>query len=371
MNYEELIEYLDLEDGSELEYFEAMADMIESEEYIEMEAMYRLFEEADKTMIEELLNDYFEDILDGLPDNSGEIFSLLHQIKLSLTGLIAGAEDDSDLRRFTDEFHKFRNWYSQDSEVELTPDCGGAPLYHSVRDAITASRVEKLGGEKYSYDFENALDYQLDSYTVPFSDLAQAEDENDGTIVFSPEDGEPGDYSDDYMYGASIMTDKARDQKNIIIDDKIFNVFGDDFDRFDFPADIQRVTAGNGGEALLINGSEKTALLDCGMAYCGSRMVENLKSALQNRGRSTLDIVFLSHSHYDHIGALPYVKAAFPDAMVYASRHCSEILKRPNARKLMKELGTTARDLYDPGNTEEIIVDELAADRILADGDTV
>ena len=51
------------------------------------------------------------------------------------------------------------------------------------------------------------------------------------------------------------MTDKARDQKNIIIDDKIFNVFGDDFDRFDFPADIQRVTAGNGGEALLINGS--------------------------------------------------------------------------------------------------------------------
>ena len=167
------------------------------------------------------------------------------------------------------------------------------------------------------------------------------------------------------------MTDKARDQKNIIIDDKIFNVFGDDFDRFDFPADIQRVTAGNGGEALLINGSEKTALLDCGMAYCGSRMVENLKSALQNRGRSTLDIVFLSHSHYDHIGALPYVKAAFPDAMVYASRHCSEILKRPNARKLMKELGTTARDLYDPGNTEEIIVDGLAADRVLADGDTV
>ena len=83
--------------------------------------------------------------------------------------------------------------------IPRTPDGGGAPLYHSVRDAITASRVEKLGGEKYSYDFENALDYELDSYTVPFSDLAQAEDENDGTIVFSPEDGEPGDYSDDYM----------------------------------------------------------------------------------------------------------------------------------------------------------------------------
>lgn len=193
MNYEELLEYLDLDDGSQLEYFEAMADMIESEEYIELEALYQLFQQADNTMVEELLNDYFEDILEGLPENSGEIFSLLHQIKMSLTGMMANVEDESDLRRFTDEFHKFRNWYSHESEVELDPEDGGVPLYNTVRDAITASRIEKLGGEKYRYDFEGALDYQLDSYTVAFSDLAKAEDENDGTIIFSPEEGEPGD----------------------------------------------------------------------------------------------------------------------------------------------------------------------------------
>ena len=193
MNFEELLEHLDLEDGGQLEYFEAMADMLESEEYIEPEAMYQLFEQADNTMIEELLNDYFEDILEGLPESSGEIFSLLHQIKLSLTGMISNVEDESDLRRFTDEFHKFKNWYSHESEVELIPEKGGDPLYHNVRDAITAARLEKLGGEKFSYDFENALDYELDSYVISFSDLAKAEDENDGTIVFSPEDGEPGD----------------------------------------------------------------------------------------------------------------------------------------------------------------------------------
>ena len=38
--------------------------MIESEEYIEIERLCTgSFEEADKTMIEELLNDYFEDVL--------------------------------------------------------------------------------------------------------------------------------------------------------------------------------------------------------------------------------------------------------------------------------------------------------------------
>ena len=200
MNFEELLEYLDLEDGSDFEYFEAMADLIESEKYIDQEAVYSLFQQADKTMIEELLNDYFEDVLDGLPDDSGEIFSLLHQIKMSLTGMVAGANDDEDdLRRFVDEFCRFRNWYSHESEVRLVPE-SGEPLYHTVRDAITASRVEKLGGEKYRYDFENALDYQLDSYIMPFSDLASSGDDDEGTIVFSPEDGEPGDVDDDSRY---------------------------------------------------------------------------------------------------------------------------------------------------------------------------
>ncbi len=192
MDFEELLKYLDLEDAAEFEYFEAMADLMESEDYIEPEAMYKLFEGADKSMVSELLDDYFEDILEGLPENSGEIYSLLHQIKMSLMGMISGAEDENDIRKFTDEFYKFKNWYSHESEVRLSPDFSGEDIYHSVRDAITASRLEKLGGEKYSYDFEAALDYPLDSYTVSFSDLiaSETEDDNDGTIIFTPGEDE-------------------------------------------------------------------------------------------------------------------------------------------------------------------------------------
>lgn len=194
MDFYELLEYLELDDAAELEYFEAMADLIESEEYIEQESMYQLFDGADNTMIEELLQDYFEDVLDGLPENSGEIFSLLHQIKLSLIGMISQAEDDSDMRRFTDEFYRFQTWYSHDSEVRLEPEAGGQAVYSNVRDAITTARLEKLGGEKYRYDFESALDYPLDSYTMSFSELMEAENDNDGTIVFSPEDEVADEY---------------------------------------------------------------------------------------------------------------------------------------------------------------------------------
>lgn len=153
--------------------------------------------------------------------------------------------------------------------------------------------------------------------------------------------------------------------------DKVFDVFDKNFNRFDFPADVYRVTGGRGGEALLIMGSEKTALLDCGMAFCGSRMVKNLKDRLEENGRATLNYVLLSHSHYDHMGALPYVKKAFPDAEVCASRRCKEILQRPNARKLIKKLGTAARELYEPENTADILVDDLGVDRILEDGDVI
>ncbi|MBQ9059921.1 MAG: hypothetical protein IJ128_02150 [Firmicutes bacterium] len=191
MDFYELLEYLDLESAAEFEYFEAMADLIESEEDIEQEAVFALFEGADETMIPELLDDWFEDVLEGLPEDSGEIFSLMHQIKMTLIGLSQNREDESDLRRLVDEFCRFRRWYTEEADVELTPEDGGAPIHQCLRDAITTSRIQRLGGESYRYSFEDALDYELDSYTMSFAELAAAEDDyNDGTIIYRPEDEE-------------------------------------------------------------------------------------------------------------------------------------------------------------------------------------
>ncbi len=159
--------------------------------------------------------------------------------------------------------------------------------------------------------------------------------------------------------------------KDLTSTDSIFDIFGDGYDRFAFPAEVYRVTAGNGGEALLIFGSERSALLDCGMAYCGERMTDNINKLLDEKDRKRLDYVILSHSHYDHIGALPYVKNRFPDAEVCASLHCSDIFKRPNARRLMKRLGNAARDLYDHDSKEDVLVEPLHVDRILYDGDVI
>ncbi len=191
MNFEELLEYLDIEDAGKFEYFESMADFMEYEDYIDSEAAFKLFEGVDKKVTTSLIGDYFEDILEGLPENSGEIYSLLHQIKLSLEGMAANSKNADDVRRFADEMMRFREWYVHESEVRLSED-NGKEIYCCLRDAVTASRMEKFGGEKYSYDFEEALDYKLDSYTISFADIIAAgeDDENSGTIVFSPDEEE-------------------------------------------------------------------------------------------------------------------------------------------------------------------------------------
>lgn len=176
-----------------------------------------------------------------------------------------------------------------------------------------------------------------------------------------------------------MMNNKNTNQKKInnneikpeINDAILFEVFGAEYDRYDFPVDIQRVTSGNGGESFLIFGSEKTLLYDCGMAYCGDFTVKNIMSTLESRSRSKLDYIALSHSHYDHIGALPYIKRAFPEAIVCGSKKAASILIRPNARALIKRLGTSARDLFMPESQEEILADGLSVDLILEDGDEI
>ena len=153
-------------------------------------------------------------------------------------------------------------------------------------------------------------------------------------------------------------------------DIKLFDVF-DDFDRFRFPGPVYRVTGGHGGEAILICGSEKTALIDCGMAYCAETTLNNTMNRLAALGRDRLDYILLSHSHYDHIGALPWFRECFPHAVICGSQHCADILQRPGAHQLMKELGEEALQLYEPGSTKEIRVDGLMADRVLRDGDVI
>ena len=141
-------------------------------------------------------------------------------------------------------------------------------------------------------------------------------------------------------------------------------------DRFGYPEYIKRVTAGYGGETLLIFTEEKTALYDCGMAYCHKGTVRNIEEALQERGRKKIDYMLLSHTHYDHIGAMPYILEKWPDTEVIGALKAASVFKSDGAKRTMKRLGEQARDTFH-GDNGEIKVDGFRLDRAVKEGDKI
>lgn len=177
MNREELYALVDIDDPSEFEYFENLADLLECDEDIPYDELYSLLREVDKGTLGMLIDDYFEEISDFLPEDDGELFLLMDQIRRSLKGLARGSEDENVLGGLTGELDRFRTWYSGSSEVICKDLATGEEQTCSLRDAIAAARLEKIDGERYSYDFEGCHDYKLDDYVMSFADMAAAAEE--------------------------------------------------------------------------------------------------------------------------------------------------------------------------------------------------
>lgn len=139
--------------------------------------------------------------------------------------------------------------------------------------------------------------------------------------------------------------------------------------RFQFAGGIKRVTAGTGGEALLITGSEKTVLIDCGMAYCGEALVENIKRELGDR---PLDYVILTHTHYDHIGGLPYLRKEWPDLISFGAAYGKKILEKDTALQQIRKLSEGAWRLFTGrSDIPDVLMEGLQIDRIICENDVI
>ncbi len=103
------------------------------------------------------------------------------------------------------------------------------------------------------------------------------------------------------------------------------------------------VSGGQGGSSFLLLGGKKTALFDSGMAYAFPALIGNLERELQGR---PLDYVFCGHTHYDHIGALPYLRMRWPELTAVGSEYGQYVLTRPGALKTIWEFSLAACETF-------------------------
>lgn len=75
-----------------------------------------------------------------------------------------------------------------------------------------------------------------------------------------------------------------------------------------------------GGSCMLLSIADRYLLFDCGIRVnkTGRDALPDLE--LLKQTATTLDAIFISHAHADHIGALPLAHAAYPQAPIYATR---------------------------------------------------
>ena len=102
---------------------------------------------------------------------------------------------------------------------------------------------------------------------------------------------------------------------------------------------IVNVCGDSSNATWLIRGNNGNVLYEAGMAYSAGRMIENIKQELNGE---PLHAVILSHSHYDHVAGLPFIKKEWPDAVVYGSEYAAKILAKSSVRETMKNLSSAA-----------------------------
>ncbi|MCL2215331.1 MAG: MBL fold metallo-hydrolase, partial [Treponema sp.] len=118
----------------------------------------------------------------------------------------------------------------------------------------------------------------------------------------------------------------------------------------------------------LLIGDEYTALFDCGMMFCREKTIENVKNALNGRA---LDYIFLTHTHYDHIGALPFFRKVWSNTRVVTCAAGAAVLLKSTPRRVIRELSITAAENYNAKSDMEYSDDLFYADITVKENDII
>ena len=121
-------------------------------------------------------------------------------------------------------------------------------------------------------------------------------------------------------------------------------------------------------EGNLLIGKNFTAMFDCGMAHCAGRTIQNAKNALKGL---PLDYLFITHTHYDHIGALPFFRKEWPSLRLVTSQAGAAVLLKDTPRRVIREFSVVAANDCNTTIDAAYSDDAFYADIVVKEGDSI
>ena len=167
MTLNDLYKKLDMERPEDFEYFEQLADLLEAEEDVPFDLFFTVLSKVDAETAGELTENYFEELLNAIPDEENELASIVDSIEQNLLLLAADLDRSESRRSFAEQLYKFSQWYKKPGNAAV--DGSDA----SVLEAVFCAREDKLSGGSHSLDFAMALDYDLDDVSYGLGDFKE------------------------------------------------------------------------------------------------------------------------------------------------------------------------------------------------------
>lgn len=121
---------------------------------------------------------------------------------------------------------------------------------------------------------------------------------------------------------------------------------------------------GNGYFPSYIVIGEKTAMIDAGVTVMGPVYKKDILSLTHN---GKIDFLLLTHSHFDHCGAIPYLRRNLPPFRVLASPVAKEVFQKEKAMEHIISLNREIEKMAPP-QEEDISIVRIDVDMELRDG---
>lgn len=122
--------------------------------------------------------------------------------------------------------------------------------------------------------------------------------------------------------------------------------------------------------AYIVRGEEKALMIDSGVNHLGPSYRADIRRMFGEGGGP--DYLFLTHSHYDHVGSADYLKKRVAGLRIGAHERVAALVKKQTALDTMNRLSNTHDELlrHNPSG-EDVTLQPFDIDILLAQGDRI